>query len=199
MTYFLFYLWTCYLAKILFLQGCGSLFREFPSSTKIFNELQYNLQVWQGFINASESDSSKDSLFILVTQEKKGIIIYHAPPKVELRFFFCFSLFSFEHYRHISYFMVCSNLLDSLDSFMPSSFVWAPLITEDNFVFLALASQYGCIILVRVIFQEKHIRLKRMIVKDFFSLVKGLSKMTFPHFKRMHLGSVSFTFFYVIM
>jgi hypothetical protein len=29
--------------------------------------------------------------------------------------------------------------------------------------------------------------------------VKGLSKMTFPHFKRMHLGSVSFTFFYVIM
>jgi len=36
-------LWTSYLAKILFLQGCGSLFWEFPSSTRIFNELQYNL------------------------------------------------------------------------------------------------------------------------------------------------------------
>ena len=39
-------LWTSYLAKILFLQGCGSLFWEFPSSTRIFNELHYNLQVW---------------------------------------------------------------------------------------------------------------------------------------------------------
>jgi hypothetical protein len=36
-------LWTSYLAKILFLQGYGSLFWEFPSSTRIFNELQYNL------------------------------------------------------------------------------------------------------------------------------------------------------------
>jgi hypothetical protein len=43
------------------------LFWEFPSSTKIFNELQYNLQVWQGFINVSESFSYKDSLFILAT------------------------------------------------------------------------------------------------------------------------------------
>jgi len=32
-------LWTSYLARILFLQGCGSLFWEFPSSTRIFNEL----------------------------------------------------------------------------------------------------------------------------------------------------------------
>jgi hypothetical protein len=40
-------LWTSYLVKILFLQGCGSWFWEFASSTRIFNELQYNLQVWQ--------------------------------------------------------------------------------------------------------------------------------------------------------
>jgi len=40
-------LWTFYLAKFLFLQRCGSLFWEFPNSTRIFNELQYNLQVWQ--------------------------------------------------------------------------------------------------------------------------------------------------------
>ncbi|KAL3566427.1 hypothetical protein D5086_031842 [Populus alba] len=38
-------LWTSYLIRILFLQGCGSWFWEFPSSTRIFNELQYNLLV----------------------------------------------------------------------------------------------------------------------------------------------------------
>jgi len=32
-------LWTSYLVRILFLQGCGSWFWEFPSSTRIFNEL----------------------------------------------------------------------------------------------------------------------------------------------------------------
>ena len=40
-------LWASYLVRILFLQGCGSWFLEFPSSTRIFNKLQYNLQVWQ--------------------------------------------------------------------------------------------------------------------------------------------------------
>jgi hypothetical protein len=33
-------LWTSYLARILFLQGCDSLFWESPSSTRIFNGLQ---------------------------------------------------------------------------------------------------------------------------------------------------------------
>ena len=65
-------LWTSYLVRILFLQGCGNQFWEFPSSTRIFNELQYNLQMWQGFINVSESFSYNDSLFILATQENKG-------------------------------------------------------------------------------------------------------------------------------
>ena len=65
-------LWTSYLIRILFLQGCGSWFWEFPSSTRIFNELQYNLQVWQGFINVPESFSYKDSLFVLATQGKKS-------------------------------------------------------------------------------------------------------------------------------
>jgi hypothetical protein len=40
-------LWTFYLARILFLQECGSLFWDFSISTRIFNELQYNLQVWK--------------------------------------------------------------------------------------------------------------------------------------------------------
>ena len=43
---------------------------SFP--TRIFNELQYNLQVWQGFTNVLKSFSYKDSLFILATQGKKG-------------------------------------------------------------------------------------------------------------------------------
>jgi len=65
-------LWTSYLVRILFLQGSGSWFWEFPSSTRIFNELQYNLQVWQGFINVLESFSYKDSLFTLAIQGKKS-------------------------------------------------------------------------------------------------------------------------------
>ena len=44
-------LWTSYLARILFLKGCGSLFSKFPNSLKIFNGLQHSFHVWQGFIN----------------------------------------------------------------------------------------------------------------------------------------------------
>ena len=33
---------TSYLTRILFLKGCGSLFWEYPNSTRIFNGLQYN-------------------------------------------------------------------------------------------------------------------------------------------------------------
>ena len=50
-------LWTSYLARIIFLKGCGSLFWESPISTKIFNGLQHCFQVWQGFINVLESFS----------------------------------------------------------------------------------------------------------------------------------------------
>jgi len=35
---------TFYLTRILFLKGCGSLFWEFSSSTRIFNELKHNFQ-----------------------------------------------------------------------------------------------------------------------------------------------------------
>jgi hypothetical protein len=48
-------LWTCYLARILFLKGCDSLFWEYPNSSKIFNGLQHSFHVWQRFINISES------------------------------------------------------------------------------------------------------------------------------------------------
>jgi hypothetical protein len=69
----LFDLWTSYLARILFLKGCGSLFWESPFSTKIFNGLQHSFQVWQGFINVLESFSYKDFLFIRATKKGKKI------------------------------------------------------------------------------------------------------------------------------
>jgi len=47
--------WTSYLARILFLKGCGSLFWKSPNSTKIFDGLQQSFQVWQGYIIISES------------------------------------------------------------------------------------------------------------------------------------------------
>jgi hypothetical protein len=68
-------LWTSYLARILFLKGCGSLFWKSTNSTKIFNGLQHSFQVWQGFIIISESFSYKDSLFILTTKRKEDFRI----------------------------------------------------------------------------------------------------------------------------
>jgi len=68
-------LWTSYLARILFLKGCDNLFWESPSSTKIFNKLQHSFQVWQGFINVSESFPYNDSLFILAKTRKEDFKI----------------------------------------------------------------------------------------------------------------------------
>ena len=68
-------LWTSYLARIFFLKGCGSLFWESTNSTKIFNGLQHSFQVWQEFINVSESFPFKNSLFILPTTRKEDFRI----------------------------------------------------------------------------------------------------------------------------
>ena len=68
-------LWTSYLARILFLKEYGSLFWESTNNTRIFNGLQHSFQVWQGFINVSESFSYKDSLFILATKRKEDFRI----------------------------------------------------------------------------------------------------------------------------
>jgi hypothetical protein len=72
---FPFDLWTSYLVGILFLQGYDSLFWKSPRATRIFNGLQYSFQVWQGFINVSESFSYKDFLFILATTRKEDFRI----------------------------------------------------------------------------------------------------------------------------
>ena len=79
--FFPFDLWTSYLAKIFFLQGCCSLFQESPSFTRIFNGLQYSFQVWQWFINVAESFSYKDFLFILTTQGKREVFFFNCQCK----------------------------------------------------------------------------------------------------------------------
>jgi hypothetical protein len=74
-------LWTSYLVMILFLQRCGNWFWKFSS---LFNKLQYNLQVWKGFINVSGSFSYKDSLFILATQ---GLVVFNDKLVIFIIFF----------------------------------------------------------------------------------------------------------------
>jgi len=66
-------LWTSYLARILFLKGCGSLFWESSNSPKIFNGLQHKCVA--RIHKCSESFSYKDSLFILATKRKEDIRI----------------------------------------------------------------------------------------------------------------------------
>jgi hypothetical protein len=69
-------LWTSYLARILFLQGYDSLFWESPSSTRIFNGLQYNFQMWKGFINVSKSFFYKDFLIHPSYNKERKSAIY---------------------------------------------------------------------------------------------------------------------------
>jgi hypothetical protein len=54
-------------------------------------------------------------------------------------------------------------------------------------------------ILVRVNSKEKLTRLNRDCKKYFFGVVKGLSKMTFSHFKHVRLGLVINFFLYLNM
>jgi hypothetical protein len=78
MNFVIYFLLTCGLPIWLgffFLKGCGSLFWESTNSTKIFNGLQHSFQVWQEFINVSESFPFKNSLFILPTTRKKDFRI----------------------------------------------------------------------------------------------------------------------------
>jgi hypothetical protein len=46
-------LWTSYLARFLFLQGCDNWFWELPSLVRIFNGQQHSFHMWYGLhINA---------------------------------------------------------------------------------------------------------------------------------------------------
>jgi hypothetical protein len=63
---------------------------------------------------------------------------------------------------------------------MPPSVVWALSIIEVFFLSLSLAPVWG-VILAKVIYLKKSIRLKRGLQMIYFSLVNGLLKMAFPH------------------
>jgi hypothetical protein len=67
-------LWTFYLARILFVKGCGNLFWKSTNYTKIFNGLQHSFQVWQGFIIISESFFFFGKLTYVLKEEDTNII-----------------------------------------------------------------------------------------------------------------------------
>ena len=122
-------------------------------------------------------------------------------------FSFLFSSFDFEH-RCIRFF--CSKFLDPLDFFSScpqalfGHFWWLRIFFYalqcclgafhhcGFFLSLALAPSVGCDP-SQGYFQKNVTQLKKGLQRIYFSLVKGLSKMTFLHFK-MHLGSISLAF-----
>jgi hypothetical protein len=57
--------------------------------------------------------------------------------------------------------MVCSNLLDPLDSFMPPNFFLTLLIIEDFFCVSYTCPQVWGVILAKINFQENIIMLKK--------------------------------------
>jgi hypothetical protein len=126
-------------------------------------------------------------------------------------FLFAFVFFIWFWALSYSFFFYAQNFWSFGFFFMPPRFVRAPLMIENFllcplvllrhfqslsfFLFLCLLHLppvWG-VILANVIF-KKSIRLKRGLQMIYFSLVKRLSKMTFLHFKLMHLGSVSLAF-----
>jgi hypothetical protein len=75
MNFVIYFLLTCGLPiwqEFFSYKDVGACFGNFLVSQQSLNELQYNLKVWQGFINVSKSFSYTDSLFILATRENKG-------------------------------------------------------------------------------------------------------------------------------
>jgi len=67
---------TSYLAMIIFLKGCGSLFWKFHSSTKIFNELKHNFKC------GKDSLMFQNSFFIMIFIhysyiKKKGLMVFN--------------------------------------------------------------------------------------------------------------------------
>jgi hypothetical protein len=66
------------------------------------------------------------------------------------------------------------------------------------YMFLALAFHCGCDP-SHDYFSRKTYQAQWGLQKVYFSLVRGLSKMVFPHFKPMHLWSVSHAIFHANM
>jgi len=123
---------------------------------------------------------------------------------------FLFSPFGFEHHCIGFFFMLkifgsfgfffmptqfCLGTL-MIENFLlcPPSVAWELPIVEVFSISLALAPSMGCDPSQGFFFKKKCTRLKKGPQRIYFSFVKGLSKMTFLHFKLMHLGLVGFAF-----
>jgi len=135
-----------------------------------------------------------DFVTILIFLSKQNVI-------ANITFSLLFFTWFWTLLSYLLFCLVCSNLLNLLNSLYAPSFVWASLIINDFFfVYFSYLPPVWGVILVGVNFLKKNaLGSKRDCKRFFFSLVKGLSKMTFFHFKHMYLGLVSFVFFNVIM
>ena len=88
-----------------------------------------------------------------------------------------YSSYSFEHHHIVFFFFYAQNFWSFGFFFMPPSVVWALSIIEVFFFLclLHLPPMWG-VILAKVIYLKKSIRLKRGLQMIYFSLMNGLSK-----------------------
>ena len=117
-------------------------------------------------------------------------MVCHAPQCRDWAFSLCFLHFCLVEHNHLSF---SYEKLKSFGYFGFSlscpSFAWTTLIIE---FFSHLPPSVGCDLSQGYV--KKCNRLIMGLQRIYFSLVKGLSKMTFPHLKRMHWGSVGLAF-----
>ena len=127
-------------------------------------------------------------LFFFWISFQKGL---SCPPQCRVwAFSLCFLYFFWLSIITSVVFTRSSNLLDPLDFFLSCpSFAWAALIIE---FFRTCPPSVGCD--PSQGYFQKCNRLKMGLQRIYFSLVKGLSKMAFPHLKCMHLGAVNLAF-----
>jgi len=115
------------------------------------------------------------------------------PPMLGSSSSFVFSFFTWLSIIISIIFVRSSNLLDPLVFFFIPPTLFGHFLSL--IIFLHLPLSVGCD--PSQGYFQKCVRLKKGLQRIYFSLVKGLSKMAFLHFKLMHLGSVSLTFMWV--
>ena len=123
----------------------------------------------------------------------------HSAPQCRARVLsFCFLHLVLSIVIILVIFVVCSNLIDSLVSFIPLNFLWAPSINEDFFfIFIALAPSMGCDLSHDYFFKKNLLGLMGT-VKRYIQPCERIIKYNISSFQ-MHLGSVSLAFFHVNM
>jgi hypothetical protein len=81
-------------------------------------------------------------------------------------------------------------------SFMSLSVAWALSIGE-VFLYISCTCPLVWGVILAKVLPKNITKLKSGLQRIYFNLLKGLSKMTFLHFKCMHLGAVSLAFMWV--